>query len=74
MPSDDDRTSFCALVEEHLHRTYPTHSVEAYVDEKALDSNILTDDPDIDRHELCTHIGTEVWDDWCSGERAEDPT
>ena len=69
-PSQEDRESFCALVEARLQALYPTHTVEAYVDESALESRVETDDDEIDEDELCSWIGVDVWDEWCGGERA----
>ena len=73
-PTQEDRESFCALVEARLAQWYPGRTVEAYVDDQALDSRVMTDDETIDEAELCSTIGTSVWDDWCGGERASAPS
>ena len=69
-PTQEDRESFCALVEARLSAWYPGRTVEAYVDESALDSRVMTDDDTIDEADLCSTIGNDVWADWCGGERA----
>ena len=69
-PTQDERESFCALVEERLAQWFPGRTVEAYVDESALQSRVMTDDETIDERELCATIGNDVWADWCAGERA----
>jgi hypothetical protein len=69
-PTQDDRESFCALVEARLAAAYPGHAVEANVENDALDSRVMTDDDSIDTDELCSMIGNAVWADWCAGERA----
>ena len=68
-PTQEDRESFCALVEARLSAWYPGRTVEAYVDEQALDSRVMTDDDTIDEADLCSTIGNDVWNDWCAGER-----
>jgi hypothetical protein len=69
-PSDEDRETFCALVEARLATAYPGRTVEAYVDEEALDSRVVTDDDTLDPEEICAWVGTDVWSEWCAGERA----
>ena len=71
-PTQEDRESFCSLVEARLRATYPGCTVEAYVEEDALDSRVMTDDDTLDECEICTWIGNEVWSEWCAGERAEE--
>ena len=73
-PTQEECESFCALVEARLAQWYPGRTVEAYVDDQALDSRVMTDDETIDEAELCSTIGTSVWDDWCGGERASAPS
>jgi hypothetical protein len=70
-PTQEDRESFCALVEDRLAAWYPGHTVEAYVDEYALESRVMTDDDAIDARELCSVIGNDVWADWCAGVEVE---
>jgi len=69
-PTQDERESFCALVESRLAQWYPGRTVEAYVDEHALESHVMTDDETIDERALCARIGKDVWNDWCAGTRA----
>lgn len=71
-PSEADRDSFCALVEERLAARYPEHLVEAHVYESAIDDYVVSNDPDIDVRELCRHIVMVDWADWCGGDRARD--
>ncbi len=69
-PTQEDRESFCALVESRLAQWYPGRTVEAYVDESALEPRVMTDDDTIDARDLCSIIGNDVWSEWCAGERA----
>ncbi len=73
-PTQDDRESYCALVEARLHEKFPRHTVEAYVDEDALEARVQTDDNEIDTEHLCRWIGNDVLSDWCAGERAPEET
>jgi len=72
-PTQDDRESFCALVEDRLTKRFPGYSVEAYVEEDAHQSRVMTDDAEIDAAALTQWIGTDVWQDWCGGERVCGP-
>jgi hypothetical protein len=69
-PTEDDVDTFTALVVERVGALYPRHEVSAEVSRSALESSVLTDDDAIDRAELVSYIGNEVWDAWCRGERA----
>jgi hypothetical protein len=70
MPTQEDRESFCALVVDRLRHWYPRHTVEAYIDEDRLESEIRTDDDSLDIVGLRATINNDVWADWCAGEDA----
>lgn len=69
-PTATDIATFTALVEHRLSERYPDAEVSAEVDEHAIEPRVTTDSRDIEPRELCTWIGNEVWEAWCSGERA----
>jgi len=68
-PSDDDVATFCALVVHRLEQRFPGVEATAEVDARYLESRIDSD-MDLDREEIVSWIGVDVWNDWCSGERA----
>jgi hypothetical protein len=70
-PTQEQRESYCELVELRLSQWYPGHTVEAYVEESESGSRVMTDDPEIDAKDLAHRIGNEVWSEWCAGRRAK---
>lgn len=69
-PTDEDFASFCAYVEHRLEETYPGAIVSAEVDTGVLRSLVTSNSDEIDCEGLCQIIGNDIWNDWCSGERA----
>lgn len=69
-PTEEERASFCALVEHQLVERFPGAIASAEVDEDALDSRVTSNSDEIDCDEVESWIGNDVWNDWCSGERA----
>jgi hypothetical protein len=65
-PSVEDRDSFCAFVVGWLGERYPGAVCSARVDAHAIESRVSCSSADVDTRELCTTIGTAVWEAWCS--------
>lgn len=69
-PTAEEQESFRAYVEYRLAQMHPGAEVSAEVSPYALESVVVSSDPEIDRAELRSIIGNEIWSDWCGGERA----
>lgn len=67
--SEEDRETYCALIEERLQALYPAHTIEASVDTRALESRVETDDYDVDARDVL-YAADKAFNDWCGGERA----
>ncbi len=67
-PSDEDRASFCAYVEERVEAMHPGSVCTTEI------ANVLrttvTAPTSVDAGELAAIVGNEIWEEWCSGERA----
>ena len=70
-PSDEDRASFCALIEHRLGELYPDAEIIAEVDPRALASRTIISGAVVaDSDDVTSIVGTEIWNAWCGGERA----
>lgn len=71
--TDEDRASFCALVEARLSARYPSAIATAECGAEYLESRVVSNDSEIqlDADELRSWIGVDIWEEWCAGARAE---
>ena len=71
--TDEDRDSFCAFVERRVEEIYPEYTCDAQWGGDVLKSRVTvySDDEDApDDTDLCSWIGTAIWDEWCSRDGA----
>ena len=68
LATDDDRDSFCTYVELRIEETYPGYTCTASwgsaLESRVRVSSDAVDAPDAD--EMCSWIGNELWNEWCS--------
>ena len=72
LATDDDRDSFCTYVELRIEETYPDYTCTASWG-SALESRVRVSSDAVDapdEYELCSWIGNELWNEWCSGASA----
>jgi hypothetical protein len=70
--TDEDRDSFCSLVERRVEETYEGYECRASWGGGALESEVTVESDECgapDEGELLTWIGVDLWDEWCSGAR-----